>query len=140
MTMRVSNRLDYALRALVALAQRPVGELVAAGELASMLNLPRRFLEQQMSALGAAGIVTCRRGNAGGVGLAREPRSISVLDVVRALQGEALDVPKNPTSATSELWANAAGALEAALASVTLEDLARRQAEIDEAGSPMYFI
>lgn len=138
--MRVSSRLDYALRAVVALAQRAGEGLVPAGDLAASLGLPRRFVEQQLSALGTAGIVVSRRGNGGGVTLARQPHELTVLDVVRALDGQVLDVPKNTASATSELWAHAAGALEHVLASVTVADLAQRQSELDTAAGPMYFI
>ena len=49
--MRVPQRLDYALRALVLLALQPEGEYIAAGDLADHLGLPRRFVEQQVTAL-----------------------------------------------------------------------------------------
>lgn len=138
--MRVSQRLDYALRALVMLATRPDGEFVAAGELADGLDLPRRFVEQQITTLAHAGIVTCRRGATGGCALARPAVSVTVAEVVQALHGEVLDVPRQRNSATAELWEAAADSLESHLSGVSLAELAQRQREIDAESHPMYYI
>lgn len=138
--MRVPQRLDYALRAIVLLALQPPGEFTAAGDLADKLGLPRRFVEQQVTALARAGIVRCRRGAAGGCALARPAADISVLDVVDAVQGEVLDVPHVTGSAASALWEDAAGRLGDYLAGISLADLAERQRELDGAATPMYWI
>jgi len=138
--MRVSQRLDYTLRMLVALARLPVGATVGSGDLAVSLGLPRRFGEQQMTSLAKTGLVGSRRGTGGGVVLGRPAASITALEVVRAVQGEALDVPRSVGSATTELWADVASVLENRLASTTLADLALRQVELDATDGPMYFI
>jgi Rrf2 family protein len=138
--MRVSQRLDYTLRMLVALARLPHGVTTASGDLAVRLGLPRRFGEQQMTALAKTGLVESRRGTGGGIALSRPASQITVLDVVKAIQGEVLDVPKATGSATAEFWGRAADALEEQLGSATLTDLVRRQAELDAAAGPMYFI
>lgn len=138
--MRVPQRLDYALRALVLLALQPEGEYIAAGDLADHLSLPRRFVEQQITALARAGIVRCRRGAAGGCALARESREVSVFDVVEAVQGEVLDVPHVTGSAASALWADAATQLSDFLETVTLAELAERQRDLDGVATSMYWI
>lgn len=138
--MRVPQRLDYALRALVLLAMQPEGEVVAAGDLAERLGLPRRFVEQQITALSRAGIVTCRRGAAGGCSLSRPADGLTVGDVVHAVQGEVLDVPRTTGSSASELWAGAADALTDHLQGVTLAELAARQRALDAEKTPMYYI
>ena len=138
--MRVPQRLDYALRALVLLSQQPAGEYIAAGDLADHLGLPRRFVEQQVSALARAGIVRCRRGASGGCALARPAREVSVLDVVAAVQGDVLDVPHVTGSAASAFWSDAADALSGFLGDVSLEELAQKQREIDGAAASMYWI
>lgn len=138
--MRVSQRLDYTLRMLVALGRLPLGTATASGDLAASLGLPRRFGEQQMTALAKSGLVHSRRGAGGGVSLSRPAASITVLDVATAVQGQALDVPRSSGSATAEFWAQTASALEDNLRSTTLADLVRRQAEIDAAAGSMYYI
>ena len=138
--MRVSQRLDYALRLLVALAMRSPGDYAVAGDLAEELGLPRRFAEQQMSALARAGVVRCRRGAAGGCALARPADSITVREVLVALEGTVLDVPRQPGSASAETWAETADVLAAHLDRVCLGALAARQRELDAASSQMYFI
>jgi Rrf2 family transcriptional regulator, iron-sulfur cluster assembly transcription factor len=138
--MRVPQRLDYALRALVLLALQPQGEYIAAGDLAERLSLPRRFVEQQVTALARAGIVRCRRGASGGCALARAADEIAVLDVVEAVQGAVLDVPHVTGSAASALWGDAAEHLQGFLATVSLAELAERQRELEGAATPMYWI
>jgi DNA-binding IscR family transcriptional regulator len=59
---------------------------------------------------------------------------------VRAIQGSVLDVPHVTGVAASEMWARLAQEFSAIADSVTLAELARRQAEIDTDLSPMYFI
>ncbi|MDO8964600.1 MAG: Rrf2 family transcriptional regulator [Coriobacteriia bacterium] len=138
--MRVSQRLDYTLRGLTSLAERPAGTFLAAGEIADSLSLPRRFVEQQFTALARAGLVECRRGAGGGCALARPASEISVGEVVRAVQGSVLDVPRVTGSAVSEMWADSAAALDEALEEVTIEELATRQRELDAEAAPMYYI
>ncbi len=138
--MRVSQRLDYSVRLLVALARQPQDVFAGSGELAVRLGLPRRFLELQVSTLKSAGLLRCRRGAGGGCALAHDAAEISVADVVRAVEGSVLDVPKTQTSAAAEAWTRASAALEAELASISLADLATRQAALDAAIAPIYFI
>jgi DNA-binding IscR family transcriptional regulator len=61
-------------------------------------------------------------------------------DVVRALQGEVLDVPRVTGSAVSEMWADVAGDLTTSLDRFTLADLARSQASRDRTAAAMYSI
>lgn len=138
--MRVSQRLDYVLRALTAMAQLPPGSTVVAGDLAVRLNLPKRFLEQQMTALAKRGLVSCQRGAGGGCALAKPAEDITVGDIVRALLGDVLDVPRTSGSAVAEMWRDAADRFESSLDGVTLHGLAERQNEIDAAAQPMYYI
>ena len=138
--MRVSQRLDYVLRALTFLAQAETGDPVPAGEIAGALDLPRRFLEQQMHALTKRGLIECRRGAGGGCMLARPAADITVRDVVVAVEGAVIDVPHVRDSAVSEVWGEVQDALGRDLGRVTLADLAARQDRIDSAKVPMYYI
>ncbi len=138
--MRVSQRLDYTLRGLIALAGEPAGEPVVAGELADRLGLPRRFLEQQFTAIAKRGLISCHRGANGGCTLARPADDITIGEIVRAVQGQILDVPHVTGAASSEMWADVATRLAAVVDGVTLADLAKRQAQLDQGTGPMYYI
>jgi len=138
--MRVPQSLDYALRAIVLLALQPEGEYVAAGDLADRLGLPRRFVEQQITRLARHGLVRCRRGASGGCALALPSAEITALDVVSAIQGDVLDVPRVTDSATSALWSQAADELAGFLARTTVEQLAAQQRELEGVAATMYWI
>lgn len=84
--MRVSAKVDYALRAMVELAAAPPG-LTTAEQLASAQHIPPKFLESILSQLRSAGLVTSQRGAVGGYQLARPAEEISVADVIRELEG-----------------------------------------------------
>jgi Rrf2 family protein len=138
--MRVSQRLDYAVRAAVELADLPAGHYEAGAEIARRLGLPARFVEQQLSALGKHGLVACRRGSGGGCALARPAEEITVGELVTALEGGYLDVPRVTGSSVSGLWKVLGDAVREVLDSVTLADLAREQRIIEAARAPMYYI
>ena len=129
--MRVSQRLDYALRMLVLLAMQPAGTQVAAGDLADRLGLPRRFVEQQISSLSRAGIVRSRRGAAGGCVLARPAETISVRDVVEASRARCSTFRSTRDRPLPRHGSDAALALAGALGAVDLRHLASRQRDLD---------
>ncbi|MDP2401602.1 MAG: Rrf2 family transcriptional regulator [Actinomycetota bacterium] len=135
--MRVPQKTDYALRAVIELARLPRGTTVAAGEIADRLGLPRRFVEQQVTQMAKHGITSCQRGPRGGCALARPAEEISVADVVRAVQGTIVDVPL-AGGAAAETWKSMAAAVTGYLESVSLVELVERQATID--GAPIYYI
>jgi Rrf2 family protein len=138
--MRVPQRVDYALRVLTLLASGPPDTYVPAGELARRLLLPQRFVEQQVTSLSRAGIVKSRRGASGGCALALPAARLTVRDVVLAIQGDVLDVPRQRGQATAEIWLQAAHVLDEYLGEVTLEQIAARQRALDAIRAPMYFI
>lgn len=84
--MRVSAKVDYALRAMAELAAAPPG-LTTAEQLAKAQQIPPKFLESILSQLRSAGLVTSQRGAVGGYQLARPAEEISVADVIRELEG-----------------------------------------------------
>jgi Rrf2 family protein len=142
--VRVSQRLDYALRALVLLAQRHTTDGTAAyvsgSEIAARLGLPQRVVEQQLSELARIGVLNSRRGASGGHALARPASAIGVADIVRAIEGDVLDVPHVSGSATTEFWERTADSLGAFLESTTIATLAERQTQLDSAAAEVYYI
>jgi Rrf2 family protein len=85
--MKLSVRGEYALRALLVLALSPEQNVVRIQTISEQQNIPKRFLEQILNDLKAAGIVESRRGVAGGYRLARRPEDITLASVVRHIEG-----------------------------------------------------
>lgn len=91
--MRVSNRLDYAVRALVELALADRQRPMAAREIASRRQIPEAFVHQVMASLAKAGMVKSTRGPSGGHELALPPERITIAAVARAVDAEAESRP-----------------------------------------------
>lgn len=83
----LSQGAQYAISAVIALSKQPEGATVSASELAKPLNCPAAYLSQILSKLKPAGIIKSQRGLNGGVFLARKPSEISLMDVIKAIEG-----------------------------------------------------
>ena len=83
--MLVTQKKQYALRAIFELAKQPGREPVKASEIAQAQAIPLRFLEVIMGQLKRAGIVNSKRGYAGGYTLTRPADRIYVGDIFRVL-------------------------------------------------------
>ena len=90
--MRVSAKSDYALRALIEMATREDGKAVSAEELGRLQEIPHGFLQAILADLRKAGIVISQRGQSGGWRLARTADTVSVADVIRAVDGPLVSV------------------------------------------------
>jgi Rrf2 family protein len=91
--MRVSAKSDYALRALIEIASRgDDAAAVSAEELGRSQEIPHGFLQAILADLRRAGIVISQRGQSGGWRIGRDPASISVADVIRAVDGPLVSV------------------------------------------------
>ena len=86
--MRVSTRGDYASRALLSLALRDnLAIPVSVRDLAERTGLPQPYLEQILLTLKSVGLVQSKRGVGGGYALARSAESITLAEVVAAVDG-----------------------------------------------------
>ncbi len=90
--MRVSAKSDYALRALIELASRKDGAPVSAEELGRLQEIPHGFLQAILADLRRAGVVISQRGQSGGWRMARDASTVSVADVIRAVDGPLVSV------------------------------------------------
>ncbi len=96
--MRLSKRTEYGLRAVVRLAQLGPRDFVQSRDLAEQEDLPNKFLEAVLLALRRGGFLESKVGSGGGYRLSRSPKSISIGDLVRRLEGrltvkDKVDVP-----------------------------------------------
>ncbi|WP_199038976.1 RrF2 family transcriptional regulator [Glycomyces salinus] len=89
--MRLSARVDYALRAAVSLAGYG-DRWVSAEQIADDQDIPRKFLESILLQLRRGGIAASKRGPEGGHRLARGGDEISLADVIRAVDGPLVGV------------------------------------------------
>ncbi|WP_307037567.1 Rrf2 family transcriptional regulator [Arthrobacter sp. B3I4] len=78
---------EWAVHSCVNMSWTPPGEAVNSARLAELYKLPAAYLNKQLQALVRAGILTSVSGPRGGFRLARRPESITVLDVVLAVEG-----------------------------------------------------
>jgi Rrf2 family cysteine metabolism transcriptional repressor len=85
--MLVSQKCQYALRAIFELAKRNSQGLVKISAIADAQAIPRQFLEVILSQLKQGRFVASKRGSKGGYLLIRSPSELTVGDVVRFIQG-----------------------------------------------------
>ena len=85
--MQITRQADYALRAMLYLARLEKGEKASTSKIAEEQEIPPSFLAKIISQLSIAGLIQTSRGAKGGVNLAREPKDISLLDVVESIDG-----------------------------------------------------
>jgi Rrf2 family protein len=84
--MQIPRKIEYALRAMIHLADNPGG--VARGvEIARTEHIPKYYLEKVIRDLMHRGLVRARRGPGGGYQLARPAETISFRDVIEAVEG-----------------------------------------------------
>ncbi|MBL1068723.1 Rrf2 family transcriptional regulator [Streptomyces sp. 7-21] len=131
--MRVSARADYAVRAALELAAAPEGEPVKAEAIAEAQGIPHKFLESILGDMRRARIVVSQRGGNGGYRLAAPPESISVADVIRAVDGPLVSVrgarpPElsytGPAESLLPIWVAVRANVRKILGEVSLADVA----------------
>jgi FeS assembly SUF system regulator len=87
--LRLTKKADYSLIALrhFAARQRETGEAVSAKEVAEGCGIPLPVLSKLLQKLGKNGFLVSEFGTNGGYRLARDPKLISALEVIRAIDG-----------------------------------------------------
>lgn len=132
--MRVSAKVDYAVRAAVELAAaQESGKPVKADTLARAQAIPVKFLENILQGLRQAGVVESRRGPDGGHLLARPAAEIALADVIRAIDGPLAGVGgrrpeelsfQGSAEPLQDVWIAVRASLRRVLEEVTLADVA----------------
>lgn len=85
--MQLTRKTEYAIRTLLELVKRPLGEFVQTCGIAEAKGIPEPFLNKTIRDLARAGFVETQRGKMGGVRLIRPGDSFTVADVVEAIEG-----------------------------------------------------
>ena len=137
--MKISQKLEYACRALAQLAKYHDGRtLTRLEDLAQREAVSANFLVQILNDLRRAGLIESRRGKAGGYLLARRADQISLRQVVEAVDPSLLQcsVTRDGDSgaAVRLAWEQVSHSLQNSLGQITLDQLATKQ------GDPMFYI
>ena len=131
--MRVSAKVDYAVRAGTELAAAAGDGPVKGDHIATAQKIPLKFLENILLDLKHAGLVQSQRGAEGGYWLAKDPAEISLADVIRAVEGPIANVRGERPELVEyhgvaeplrDVWIAVRGNLRAVLETVTLADVA----------------
>jgi Rrf2 family protein len=134
--VRITAKVDYAVRAAVQLAAAQGAGPVKGEEIAGAQEIPLNFLENILSLLRNAGFVMSRRGADGGYWLAVPADRITVADIVRVIDGPLAAVrgvrPSEtvfppPAEPLRDVWVAVRASLRAILEEVTLADIVRNE-------------
>jgi Rrf2 family protein len=88
MRLELTKRGDYAVRAMLALTRGSGSGLLSARRIADAMGIPVRFLPQVLADLQRAGLIEAAPGRSGGYRLARDPKTVSLLEVIEAVEGD----------------------------------------------------
>lgn len=127
----ITTKSPYAVKALAELGKTGGTEPVPIGELARRRDIPVQFLEQLFAVLRRGGILKSQRGVKGGYSFAKDPSTITVLEIVELLDG--------PLGRDAEgIFADAAASARSVLEQTSIADVVERERR--DAGAAMYYI
>ena len=150
--MLISQKCQYALRAIFELAKNKGKEPIKIAEIAKVQAIPSRFLEVILSQLKQAGFVDSVRGNEGGYLFLRSPESLTVGEIIRFVQG-----PIGPIDCIADkekkskcplyggcvflsMWEKVGKAIEEVYDNTTIQDLLDQELQQKEKYMPSYVI
>jgi Rrf2 family protein len=84
--MQITRETDYAIRCVYYLCGK-TGNVTMVDEISREMNIPKSFLAKILQKLSKASLVKSYRGVKGGFEIAKDPKEISLLDVIEAVQG-----------------------------------------------------
>jgi len=140
--MRISAKVDYAVRAAVELAAAG-DEPIKGDAIAEAQGIPLKFLENILGELKHSGIVASRRGAQGGYWLARPAEEVALAEIVRAVEGPLATVRgQGPESLEfvgaaaplQKVWVAVRANLRAVMDRVTLADIVSGELPDDVSG------
>jgi Rrf2 family protein len=143
--LELSAKVEYALLALLELANNSARKTpTTMSDISGKHPIPERYLEQILASLRRAGVVQSQRGSKGGFILMREPWQLTVLEVVKMLDGERKQKETEAETTLEQnllrdIWHEADTSAQAVFSQYTIQDLCeQRQARLQQ--SQMYYI
>lgn len=149
--MNLSKKSRYGITALIDLAVYAKDQCVQLSSIAERNNISVKYLEQIFSSLRKAGLVRSVKGPQGGYLLAKSPESITIADVIYALDGSyLLEDERSVVSGTDEKGISTAiqkllidqmnDQTDRLLKQLTLRNLVDSSMEYSQVGHEMYYI
>lgn len=135
--MQITRATDYAVRVMVELASAPEGQKMQLENLAELTCVRASFLSKILQRLVHQGLLTSHRGNGGGFCLCALPKSVTLLQVIEAMEGpiqlnvcldDKTGCERQSRCAVYPYWRDAQAALKLALGSVSIAQLAKQTA------------
>jgi FeS assembly SUF system regulator len=137
--LRISKLTDYGIVLLARFAREAPGTTLTAREMSESTALPHPVVSKMLKTLAAAGLLASHRGAKGGYSLAREPESVTVADILQALEGPLalMECSAGPghcgqesSCGVREPWQRINQTVRAALEGMTLAELAGPRARL----------
>jgi len=137
--MQITRASEYAIRAILYMAHQPYREVVLKKDICRSQDITPAFLTKIFQPLIKCGIIGSQRGVGGGFFLARRPEEISLLDVIRAQEGDILlnTCLESPGSCSRDqvcpvhgTWAELRQTLLQSLSGKTFADLLSNEQEL----------
>ncbi|MCX6621024.1 MAG: Rrf2 family transcriptional regulator [Acidobacteria bacterium] len=137
--MQLTRAADYAVRIMIHMALSPEGSRHQKSSLAQAAEVPEHFVSKVLQHLKRSRLIESQRGMHGGFTLARAPKSVTMLDVIEAVQGPTiLNICLSPGPSCNRkgwcpahtVWVDAQEAMKQVLKRVTIAALARQSAQM----------
>lgn len=131
--MRITAKIDYAVRGCLELTTTYDAGYAKADQIATAQQIPAPFMLSILGDLRGAGLVESRRGAEGGYRLARDPGTVTIADVIRAIDGPLANIAgvqpedvdyRGASAHLRETWVALRVAMRTVLEHVTLRDVA----------------
>ena len=134
--LKINRQTDYAVRVILALAQRGEGVRLSSAEIQQEMLIPKAFMTRIVAQLAREGLVNTFPGRDGGLMLPRPASQINLKEVVEAFEGPILlsecmqvkgedDCPFQSNCPVRSKWGRVQVAMMREMASITFEDLVK---------------
>ncbi|KAB2926312.1 MAG: Rrf2 family transcriptional regulator [Bacteroidetes bacterium] len=135
--MTMTLMIEYAVRMLMAMGTAEPGAIFNIRAIAQLYGIPEKYLRKIVPLLTKQGILLSKKGNRGGIALARPADSISLLDIIMAVDGDIFlnrctfsetFCHRTPWCAVHSVWVEAQEHLKSFLAKKSIRHLAAQTA------------
>jgi Rrf2 family transcriptional regulator, iron-sulfur cluster assembly transcription factor len=135
--MQLTMSREYAIRAMVYLAELPPGAVAQIADISREWEIPETFLRKISTRLVKSGLITSRRGVGGGIQLARSADQMTLLDVIEAVEGkiyaneclmENRECPRAAWCEVHTIWSEVQHSVRSILSSKSLKQVAHETA------------